>query len=114
MAEVIIPGTTPVFTYAIPADVLAIATEFEVAFSVKDGDTERVLLLKYTEDCEVTETGIRLQLYEEDTLKFPEKKTIRTQVRTRGEGFPRGVSYVMTFRSGELIREGAFDERTEY
>lgn len=111
MADIIYPGSTPKFKFEFAEDTIQNNDELEVDFSYKDEYGDEILLLKKeTADCEyVSARRFDLQLYEDDTIEFPEKKNIRVQIRLKTDGFVRGVSDIMQFRSGELIREGAFD-----
>ena len=74
-----IRGTTPTLLFNLPFSA-SIIKSAEITIKYKKG-TEKILIIKNLEDCNLGETSISTILTQEETLQFPAKAIAYVQLR---------------------------------
>jgi hypothetical protein len=93
-----IRGTTPIHEFKIPFDTTQIA-DLRISY----GQSEKEIVVKCADECELDGNIIRTTLTQEETFKFDCTKSVMIQVRvrtTRGEVMSTGI---ITMKVGKCL-----------
>lgn len=91
-------GTTPTFTFELPADVTGI-TKVKITFR----QSGRLILEKYLSDCTLDGNVIKVSLKQEDTFLFTHSSRVEVQLRVQVAGNVVRTSDVYTFEVAECL-----------
>lgn len=95
-----IRGTTPTLTFNLPFETSVVKSAY-ITIRSKEVEVE-----KETKDCILNGTTITTKLTQEDTLKLPESKLAKVQLRILTNDGEALATSVYEIRVGELLKEG--------